>query len=387
VNLIVTGREDSSMEVEQLRNRHCAVEIVPSDKLLDRLRSLVDSLLFADVIVCFIEVDWAELTSPLTYPIGLIAGQRLTQEVRRLPESRAMPDGRKWKAIPIVIVLSGAASSFFREELQQFASDESAVFVEAQVEFDATFLSIDRTVREYRQRILAEFSNLGFLVSYREGRYRVGPAMNSSQDLEGFFYYGPGDHRRLNGRCFTVDRNVYGVQYEAEQFEALINRSETSEAELQDFFEAHPHFLSDARLSSPLPHIRLEDQSGTALIPDFIIKPIVAYQRDSNWQVLDLKKPGARLLAGPSRHIRLSHDVTQAIAQLRDYGDYFGNPENTDRIAEILGHRLRYPELAVLIGRWGECDVEMLDKAQSRERDVRIVTYDEVLERQQRLLE
>jgi Domain of unknown function (DUF4263) len=387
VNLIVTGRENTSIEVEQLRNRHCAVEIVPSDKLLDCLRSPVDLLLFADVIVCFIEVDVAELTSPLTYPVGMIAGQRLTQEVRRLPETRAMPDGRKWKTIPIVIVLSGTASSFFREELQRFASAESAVFVEALLEFGPTFSSIDRTVREYRQRILAEFSNLGFLVSYRDGRYRVGPAMNPDRDLEGLFYFGPGDKRHLDGRCFTVDRNVYGIQYEVEQFEGLINSSETSEPELQAFFEEHPHFLSDARLSSPLSHVRLEDQSGAALIPDFIIKPIVAYRRDSNWQVLDLKKPGARLLAGPARHIRLSHEVTQAITQLRDYGGYFGNPENSDRIAEILGHRLRYPELAVLIGRLGEYDVEMLNKAQSRERDVRIVTYDEVLERQQRLLE
>ena len=105
-----------------------------------------------------------------------------------------------------------------------------------------------------------------------------------------------------------------------------------------------------------------------------------------NWRVLDLKKPGARLLAGPSQHIRLSHEVIQAIAQLRDYGDYFRNPENTDRIAGVLGHRLKYPELAVLIGRLRECDPEMLDQAQSRERNVRIVTYDEVLQHQRRLV-
>ena len=146
------------------------------------------------------------------------------------------------------------------------------------------------------------------------------------------------------------------------------------------------HTLGDLHMSLPLPHVRLESHSGPLLIPDFILKPIVAYQRDSNWRILDLKKPGARLLAGPSRHIRLSHEVIQAIAQLRDYGDYFRDPENTDRIAGILGHRLKYPELAVLIGRLRECDLELLDQAQSRERDVRIVTYDEVLQHQRRLV-
>jgi len=48
MNLIITGRESSSVEVEQLRNRNCAVEIMPSDRLLDRLKQNLDFLLFAD---------------------------------------------------------------------------------------------------------------------------------------------------------------------------------------------------------------------------------------------------------------------------------------------------------------------------------------------------
>ena len=102
--------------------------------------------------------------------------------------------------------------------------------------------------------------------------------------------------------------------------------------------------------------------------------------------MLDLKKPSARLRAGNSRHVRLSHEVTQAIAQLRDYGDLFRNPENTQRVFHALGHALRYPRLAVLIGRLRESDVEELEKAQSREPNVRIVTYDEILQRQQRIV-
>jgi hypothetical protein len=386
VNLIITGRENSSAEVEQLRKRSCAVEIMPSGRLLDSLKQNVDFLVFADAIVCFIEVDAIEVASPLVYPVGITRGQRLTQEIRRLPDSRAMQDGRKWKAIPIIIVLSGTAAAYFREELKRFAASEGAVFIEALPEFEATFRSIDSTVREYRQRILAEFSNLGFLVSYRNGRYRVGPAMKPARELEGFLYYGPGDQRGGRGSYFTVDRDLCGIQYEVELFEALINRSETNEIELQHFFEAHPHFLSDAQTTFPLPHVRLEGHSGTLLIPDFILKLIVAYQRDSNWRVLDLKKPGARLLAGPVRHIRLSQEVTQAITQLKNYGDYFKDSANTDRVAEVLGHRLKYPELAVLIGRLRESEVEMLNLAQSRERDVRIVTYDEILQRQHQLV-
>jgi len=182
-----------------------------------------------------------------------------------------------------------------------------------------------------------------------------------------------------------VDRDLYGIQVEVEQFEVLINHPETAEGTFQRFFEEHPHFLGDLQSPLPLSHVRLEHASGLYIL-DFILKPIVAYQRDTNWRVLDLKRPNAPLLAGPANHVRLSHDVTQAIAQLRDYGDYFQNPENAQRIVDALGHRLKYPELAVLIGRLRDTDPELLNKAQSRERDVRIVTYDEILQHQQHLI-
>jgi len=272
-----------------------------------------------------------------------------------------------------------------RDRIGILASTEAVVFAEALQDFELTFRTIDTAVREYRQRILAMFSDLGFLVSYRDGRYRVGPAMNPSGDIEGVYYDARRDQRDLRGRFFTVDRDLHGVQYEVAQFEGLINRHDTKEQELQTFFEENPHFLADARISLPLAHVRLENRTGNMLIPDFVIRPIVAYQRDSNWQVLDLKKPGARLLAGNRRHVRLSHEVTQAITQLRDYGDYFRDPENTKRVSAALGHGLRFPNLAVLIGRLREGDIEELEKAQSREPDVRIVTYDEILQRQQLL--
>jgi hypothetical protein len=39
---------------------------------------------------------------------------------------------------------------------------------------------------------------------------------------------------------------------------------------------------------------------------------------------------------------------------LKDYGDYFRNPGHADQVAEVLGRRLRFPQLAVLIGRLRE---------------------------------
>jgi hypothetical protein len=67
-------------------------------------------------------------------------------------------------------------------------------------------------------------------------------------------------------------------------------------------------------------------------------------------------------------------------------GDSFGWFAQTAEFAFLLAAIKGYPELAVLIGRLREAEQELLEKAQSRDADVRIVTYDEVLQRQQDLL-
>jgi hypothetical protein len=75
-----------------------------------------------------------------------------------------------------------------------------------------------------------------------------------------------------------------------------------------------------------------------ARIPDFILKPIVAQQRDSRWEVLDLESPRARLICGKGSRARLSADVWKAIRQLRHYGEHFQDPAHMSRIAALLGH-------------------------------------------------
>jgi hypothetical protein len=165
-----------------------------------------------------------------------------------------------------------------------------------------------------------------------------------------------------------------------DQFEALINREDVREQELQLFFEEHPHFLST--LHTPLPHVRLRNRHGKLLVPDFVLKPIVAQQRDSRWQVLELKLPQERLLAHRGSRRQLSANVMSAIAQLRDYREHFEHAD-ADEIANVLGHPVKRPRLGVLIGRLANVDVEALEEQQRYLTDVKIVTYDEILEERQ----
>jgi len=168
--------------------------------------------------------------------------------------------------------------------------------------------------------------------------------------------------------------------------EFLINKKQLKEDELQRFFEENPHFLASHR-GTPIPHPRFQTNDANLLIPDFLVKPSAGHQRDSNWEVLDLKLPNERLLTGKGNRAQFAHTVTKAISQLKDYGDFFRNPSNRQAILKVLAYHLRFPKLAVLIGRMpAGGGVEALELAQSREPNVRIITYDEILDSQKNIL-
>jgi hypothetical protein len=52
--------------------------------------------------------------------------------------------------------------SLSRDRLGRLAAEENTSFIEALPDFPPTFRAIEGAVRDYRQRVLAEFSNPGF---------------------------------------------------------------------------------------------------------------------------------------------------------------------------------------------------------------------------------
>jgi hypothetical protein len=309
----------------------------------------------------------------------------LAARLRQLDDAIAMIDGRKWNALPILVLVAGWLDYFdgHNAAVRLAADGERPVEVhdiERPSEFGGAH--IETAIQEYRTQLLEEMDDLGFIVTYEHGRYRVGPAFQRRGEVIGQFYYGPADRR--GAAYVTVHRDLLGVQFEVEQFEYLINKKDVLERELQMFFEQNPHFLS--AVAKPLPHVQFRDPAGRLLVPDFILKPIVASERDSRWDIIDLKRPQASLLVGAGARKRMSHEVAVAIRQLRDYGDYFADPRNATQIEQKLGHRLQRPKLGVLIGRLRGLDVEALESEQHRVNDVRIITYDEILESQRSLV-
>ena len=364
---------------------------VSSEYLLDVLNDPVRRQALAVDVVAILSDRLPDLPEPwrglagVSETLAPADAVLLAVRLRQMPENAAMPDGRKWNALPIVVFTTTdvyhaeAAGAIAAANLLGILNIES-VKLSGNFSGDANVLKA--AVKRYRQDILNELDRLGFVVRYDGGRYRLGPALKPRAELAGHYYFGPADQRRAE--FVTIDRDCCAIQLEIELLEALINRVDVSEADLQKFFEEYPHFLST--LAMPLPHVQLRDTTGKLLVPDFILKPVVAARRDSRWEVLDLKRPQAALIVGKGSRRRLSHEVMSAIRQLRDYGDYFADPRHADNIHSALGHQLRRPKLGVLIGRLTEPNIEALELEQARLPDVRVVTYDEILEQQKSLV-
>lgn len=301
---------------------------------------------------------------------------QLGWNIRLSAPNVAMFDGKKWCAIPVICLMTG------EPDHRNFGQDDPDGFVDAGNENNYGADVIRRRVKEYREAVLADLEKMGFVVRHERGRYTIAPAFQARQELESHYYFGQADRRTSS--LITVHRDNFGIQVEVDEFEWLINRPDVSEAEIQKFFESHPYFLTIDH--TPLPQVHLPKHDGTTLIPDFILKPIVAQQRDSRWEVLDLKLPQVKLLSGRGSRATLSAKVMGALRQLRDYKEYFEHPQHAREVETLLGLALKRPKLGVLIGKLANTDFEILEREQHYHADVRIVTYDEILEQQQALL-
>lgn len=346
--------------------RRIAFDFIHPNTFFGRIESRIHDI-WADAVIV---ISDPSLSTPGLYvtdvpnisaadKFDLSAALSVVRSIRGFADDIAMGDGRKWKSIPCIIL--GSKDDFSKYDL--LGSRYQALDFEA-IELEQVDKSIDpivEVVKKYRQKILDDFDNLGFIVSYESGRYRLGPALSSRNNVESAYYHGPADSRG-NDRIVTIDRDNLDIQVETEKFEFLINKPDVSEEEIHAFLEEHPHFISRAEnlLSKP----RFSDSAQKLLIPDFIAKPLVAEQRDDRWKILELKRPQVPILVGKENRRWLSSEVMKAIRQLKDYRDYFLNPQNKSEIKRVLGHELRYPKLGVLIGRLPKGETNDLDREQ-----------------------
>jgi hypothetical protein len=172
-------------------------------------------------------------------------------------------------------------------------------------------------------------------------------------------------------------RNLWRRQIQ--EFEELIGNGDTNEAMLQDFFEHYPHFLQGIEYADVYPQVVLEREEEGNLIPDFLLRPLASHYVD----VLDLKLPTERLIVGGKDRKRFGAAVQSAIAQVREYRDYFERSEYREKLRSKYGISAYRPKCIVVIGtRPSEIPEEKLRQLlDDVPRYLSIMTYDDLLTR------
>lgn len=159
------------------------------------------------------------------------------------------------------------------------------------------------------------------------------------------------------------------------EFEDLISRDSTRERHIQAFLGEHPEFLEALGYAKAHPHICLRAEKNPDLIPDFILER----PGGLGFDILDLKLPSAPISASQP-YLRMSGEITKAIAQLRKYEHYFDNATHRNAFYREHGFQAFRPEIIVVIGRSSEF-VTREDRLEIEEQmsQTKLLTYDDLI--------
>jgi antiviral defense system Shedu protein SduA len=218
----------------------------------------------------------------------------------------------------------------------------------------------------------------------REGQISVIPSTEHGT----FLAHPPGTDSKLSpeGLSAVVTSNLLGTGLPAvpglSELQLLINSKNTTEQDLQRFFEKNPHFLFglDERYCEIRPHVCLFDSKRERLIPDFL-----ARIEDSHiWNVIELKMPQHPLTVRSNGSERPSAFAARAVAELLQYRDFFSVRDNRERVTDRLGTAPYEPCLVLVIGRGRSTERYEWHSTRLGFPKVQIVSYDYLFERARR---
>lgn len=167
------------------------------------------------------------------------------------------------------------------------------------------------------------------------------------------------------------------------EFDDILNDPSAREHHFQEFFERNPQFLLGLDYERAIPHPILYREEDGPLIPDFFLQPL----DNALCDVLDLKLPTAKLIVGGKNRLRLSSSLFEAVAQLREYHDYFEDPNLREAVRNRYGITAFKPALSVVIGRSPRhISPEKYRQIQTGAGGVQLLTYDDLRRKMERMI-
>ena len=182
----------------------------------------------------------------------------------------------------------------------------------------------------------------------------------------------------LNKVLYIFSSETLALQNAVEELEALVNDPTAKERDFQDFFERNPNFLLNDEYKTAHPHMVLAKDDVEVLVPDFVLEPV---DQSSLCDLLELKLPSANVFVLKKRRMHYSGAVIEACAQLREYGAFFDEQKNRNRVYEEYGLQAFKPRMFVIIGRRGDASAIDVRKMESDVPRLRLITYDDLISR------
>ncbi|WP_314372307.1 Shedu anti-phage system protein SduA domain-containing protein [Sphingomonas paucimobilis] len=270
-------------------------------------------------------------------------------------------------------LVTNYASQFSAAALDQLSVHFRSRFGKSIQQFGvATPQSVAQREPEQASRYVFDLLNMpsSYYFVAREGSISVVPATE-----HGWYLVGRGELAAPATATSTLSLQVPGLS----DLEALVNSRLTSERDLQKFLEENPHFLFalDERYSEVRSHVGLVSPAETSLIPDFVIR----LEDSSRWDMLELKKPLAPITTKKGFAGSAGQHAAHAIKQLMEYTDAVSTRAARSLLTDAYGASPYEPCLLVLIGRGSPRSQFRWRSPRLGLPDVRLVTYDFLMER------
>lgn len=161
-----------------------------------------------------------------------------------------------------------------------------------------------------------------------------------------------------------------------DRLEHLVNKKQVKENEIQLFFEMYPDFiLSDLHVSIAPQVVLYQENNDKSLRPDFILKRA----NSSFVDIVEIKRPIQKIVTGTNERPYPTRSLASAIAQLKEYGEWFRDKTNRSWFRKRYGLDGYEPSLTLIIGRSSGFINEEIKTRVISGSGVNIVTYDDLL--------
>jgi len=156
----------------------------------------------------------------------------------------------------------------------------------------------------------------------------------------------------------------------------LLRARESAEDKCQGYFEDNRIVFEILGYEEAYPKLRLPMQNGDYLEPDFLVK-----RPNGLFEIFELKTPQEKLVKTKRHRDDLYARVSEYVAQVETYSEYFDDRENRERVLRTYSLDVqKKPDTIMVAGLDEDVDKKLLHNLiRRRSNALRVITYDEIL--------